>query len=57
MSRLPREYTNKLIDMVDNGLISYDTVFKAMLNWMSEDDVKEMMEANDFIESEDEDEE
>jgi len=52
-----RHYTVKLGDMIDEGLISKDLVINACLSYMSEDDVRDMMEANDMIEEEEEDEE
>lgn len=57
---MAREYTNKLLEMVDEGLLDKDTVIMACLKYMSEADVQDMMEANEFIledEEEDEDEE
>lgn len=48
---MSREYTNKLIEMMDNGL-DQKTVLTACLSYMSEAEVKEMMEMNDFIETE-----
>lgn len=53
---MSRKFTNELWNMLDNGLISQDTVIKACLSYMSEDDVKDMMEHNEFIEEEEEDE-
>lgn len=56
-----REFTNKLWDMIDNGSLDKDTVITACLKYMSEDEVKDMMEMNEFIEEveecEDEEEE
>lgn len=52
-----RIYTNKLLEMVEGGLIDKDLVIMACLKWMSEDDVKGMMHANCFDEDEDESEE
>lgn len=52
-----REYTNKLLEMVDEGLINKNDLIVACLKWMSEDDVKEMAEANEFIMEDEEDEE
>jgi hypothetical protein len=49
-----REYTNKLLEMVEEGLLDKDMVIMACVNYMSEDDVKGMMEANEMIEEEDE---
>lgn len=53
---MSREFTKKLIEMMDDGLIPRETVVLACLNYMSESEVKEMMEMNGFIE-EDENEE
>jgi hypothetical protein len=44
-----RQYTNQLIDMLDNGLLSYQTVVTACLNYMSEQEIQDMCEANEFI--------
>ncbi len=54
---MTREYTNKLLEMVEEGLLDRDTVIMACVKYMSEDDVRDMMEANEFIEEEDEEEE
>lgn len=53
----PRQYTNQLIDMLDNGLIDHKTVVTACLNYMSEQEVQDMCEANEFITEEETDEE
>lgn len=52
-----RKYTNTLLDMVDEGLLDKDTVILACVKYMSEDEVKDMMECNEFILDEDEEEE
>jgi len=49
-----REYTNKLIDMMDEGLISAEAVAEMALAYMSEDDVKDMMLANDIVDYDEE---
>jgi hypothetical protein len=38
-----------LLEMIDDGLIDRDLVITACLKYMSEDDVQDMMEANEFI--------
>ena len=48
-----REYTSKLIAMMDEGLISADAVAEMALAYMSEDDVKGMCLANDLLIGED----
>ena len=50
-----REYTSKLIAMMDEGLISAEAVAEMALAYMSEDDVKDMCLANDLLLGEDED--
>lgn len=52
---MTREYTTKLLEMMDEGLISAEAVAEMALAYMSEDDVKDMMLANDIVD-EDEDE-
>ena len=51
-----RTQTNKLIDMMDEGLISAAAVAEMALAYMSEDDVKDMCLANDLLIGEDEEE-
>jgi hypothetical protein len=52
-----REYTSKLIAMMDEGLISAEVVAEMALAYMSEDDVKDMCRANDLLIGEDDEEE
>ena len=52
-----REYTSKLISMMDEGLISAEAVAEMALAYMSEDDVKDMCLANDLLIGEDEEDE
>ena len=51
-----RKYTNMLLEMIDDGLIDRDLVITACLKYMSEDEVQDMMEANEFIDEQFEDE-
>jgi hypothetical protein len=53
---MSRKYTNMLLDMVEGGLLDRDTVIMACVKFMSEDEVQDMMEANEFVEEEFEDE-
>ena len=50
-----RTQTNRLIDMMDEGVISAQAIAEMALAYMSEDDVADMMRANDILEEEDED--
>lgn len=53
----PREATNKLLEMLDEGLLDDQSVVLACLNYMSEADVADMARANGFIIEEEEEEE
>jgi hypothetical protein len=53
---MTREFTNKLLEMVDECLLDKDTVIMACVKYMSEDEVKDMMHANEFLIDEDDDE-
>ena len=50
-----RDYTVKLMDMMDEGLITAQAVADMCLAYMSEDEVKDMCRANDILDEEDED--
>ncbi len=52
-----REATNRVLELVEEGLLDRDTVILACLKYMSEDDVADMAHANEFFLDEDEDEE
>ena len=55
---MTREATNKILDMIDEGILDRDTVIMACLKYMSEDEVADMAAINEFIvEEEEEDEE
>lgn len=43
-----REKTNKILEMVDAGLISWSDLAMMALKWMSEDDVSSMLAANEI---------
>jgi len=52
---MTREYTTKLLDMMDEGLISAEMVAEMALAYMSEAEVKDMMLSNDIVDYDDED--
>lgn len=52
-----REYSKKLLDLVEEGILDRDAVICAMINYLSEEEVKRMMEVNEFIVEEDDEEE
>ena len=49
---MARQYTSQLLEMIETGLLDKDSVIMACVKYMSEDEVKDMMEMNDFIEEE-----
>jgi len=53
---MSREATNKLLELVEEGLLDRDAVILAAVNYLSEDDVADMCRINDFFDLEDEDE-
>ena len=48
-----REATERILEMVEEGLLDKDMVIMACLKYMSEDDVVDMAHLNEFILSED----
>jgi len=52
-----RQNTDKLLDMIEEGMIDKDVVILACLKYMSEDDVTDMMHVNDIEASFEEDDE
>lgn len=53
---MPRKNTNLLLEMVSEGTLDKDLLIQACLMWMSEDEVTEMAQRNEFLESDDDDE-
>ena len=51
-----RKETTRLLEMMDEGLISATAVAEMALAYMSEDDVADMMRANDILEDEEDEE-
>ena len=49
MARPTRQYTNLLLEMVEEGILDKDTVIMACLKYMSDDQVRDMAEANEFF--------
>ena len=45
---MSRRITCKVLEMADDGLISWRALAEMALKWMSEDDVKEMCKANEI---------
>ena len=51
-----RTQTTKLLEMMDEGLISAQAVAEMALAYMSEDDVADMMRSNDILLDEEDEE-
>ena len=49
---MTREYTNKILNYVDQGLFNERQLILDLLLWMSEDDVKEYYLRNGYDEAE-----
>ena len=53
-----RQATDKILEMVEEGILDKDTVIMSCLKYMSEDDVADMAHSNEFfINEEDEEDE
>lgn len=50
-----REYTCRILDMVEQGALDKDSLINDLLGWMSEDEVKEFARANDLIQYDEDD--
>ena len=50
-----RTQTTRLLEMMDEGLISAQAIAEMALAYMSEDDVADMMRANDILEEDEDD--
>jgi len=51
-----RTQTIKLLEMMDEGLISAQAIAEMALAYMSEDDVADMMRSNDILDEDEEEE-
>lgn len=54
---MTRQYTEQLLEMIEDGILDRDAVIMACVKYMSEDEVRDMMEVNEFVPVEDEEEE
>lgn len=54
---ITRKATNKALELADAGMITYRDLATMALKWMSEDDVAEMLKANEINIEEEESEE
>ena len=49
-----RQATDKILEMVEEGILDRDTVIMSCLKYMSEDDVADMAQMNEFFINEEE---
>ncbi len=54
---MARQETNRLLEMIDEGVLDPKAVVTMCVKYMSEDDVADMMDCNELSERFDEDEE
>jgi hypothetical protein len=54
---MTRQYTNRLLEMIEDGMLDRDTVIMACVNYMSEKDVQDMMKINEFVTTDDDEDE
>ena len=52
-----RKITCRALELAEEGFISYRTLAECALKWMSEDDVAELLKANELYMEDSEDEE
>ena len=52
-----RQATDRILEMVDEGVLDKDTVIMSCLKYMSEDDVADMAYCNEFFYNDDDSEE
>jgi len=53
---MPRMITNKLIEMAESGSLTWESIARAALCYMSEDEVADMAHVNELIVEEEEEE-
>jgi hypothetical protein len=46
---MAREYSNRLYGLYEDGMFNTDQLVLSMIMWMSERDVKEFVQANQFM--------
>ena len=46
---MTRQATDKILEMVEQGILDKDTVIMSCLKYMSEDDVADMAHSNEFF--------
>jgi len=49
---MTRQYTNKILELLEDGILDKDYVILTCLKYMSEDEVKDMAICNELLEDE-----
>ena len=52
---MTRQYTEQLLEMIEDGMLDRDAVIMACVKYLSEDEVRDMMEVNEFVPEEEDD--
>lgn len=50
---MARKVTNKLYELIDEGVLTHELVMDSCLRYMSEAEVEDMAESNELIETDD----
>jgi hypothetical protein len=50
-----REYTNKILELVNEGVIDQESLIRNLLDWMSEQEVKDFALFEGYVEDEEDD--
>jgi hypothetical protein len=48
-TRVTRKNTSRLLDLAEQGVISWESLARDALNWMSDSEVQEFAERNDYF--------
>ena len=49
MNKSARVYTNKLLEMIDTGILDRDNVIRAFTRYLSESDIRDVMYSEDLV--------
>ena len=52
-----RKVSKEFLELVDQGIFDKDALIVNLVNWLSEDELKEFVEANEYMFLDDEEEE
>jgi hypothetical protein len=53
---MAKNYRTELLDMVDQGILVNESLIRNLVNWLSESEMQEFMEANEYVEEDEEEE-